>query len=89
MRIIPVNHLDAPFVENGVMSDIFAQGVERVEIMKRNARIIYWRWRYDGERWHRAALDFALVMPCCSFQRGEAALWHDKIVYLPGEELPH
>jgi len=52
-----------PLLEIVPSTDLFAEGIDRIEVLGDHIRTIYWRWKLEGEIWQRVALDFSVVMP--------------------------
>lgn len=76
--------LEAPVVELGPITDLFAEGVDRVEILGENARLVFWRWKVEAGEWQRVALEWAIVRPLHSL-RPPVEAWHNvRIIRPPG-----
>lgn len=78
---------DLPLVEQGPITDVFAEGIDRIEIIGENARLIYWRWRVAGEIWERVALDWALVRPIRSLHGLLEPRHGIRVIRPPGAEV--
>jgi hypothetical protein len=60
---VSTTKLATPLIEAVPITDLFAEGIDRVELLGEHARMIFWRWKLEGNVWQRHALDFAIVMP--------------------------
>lgn len=48
------------------ITDLFADGIGRIEIVGENVRLVFWRWRRIDGKWERVALEWAMVLPACA-----------------------
>jgi hypothetical protein len=70
-----------------MLTDVIADGVERIEIFGGYARVVYWHWRYHRGEWVKATLDVAIVRPIFSFT-SPFETWCDRVVRVPEPETP-
>jgi hypothetical protein len=69
-------------VETTPVTDLYAEGLDRIEILGDNVRTIYWRWKWEGGTWQRVALDFALIRPIKGLTI-PMHLWKARIIVKP------
>jgi hypothetical protein len=72
-------------LEPVAITDVIADGVQRIEVFGDNARIVYWHWRYRQGEWVKETLDVAIVRPISSFT-SPFEQWCDCVVRVPGPE---
>jgi hypothetical protein len=69
--------------EPAAITDVIADGIERIELFSDYARVVYWHWRYHQGSWVRTTLDVAIVRPLTSFTGGEIESWCPNVVRVP------
>lgn len=50
-------------VQETTINDLFAEDIERIEVMGEHARLVFWRWKFEGGKWVRVTLDWSVVLP--------------------------
>jgi hypothetical protein len=65
-----------------MITDVFAEGVERMEVLGDYARVVYWHWRFNDGAWIRSTVDVAIVRPVSSFTWPVDA-WCPRVVRVP------
>jgi hypothetical protein len=67
---MPVINADGvPLLELSNITDFYADGVHRVEVLGDNVRLIFFRWRYSEEGvWQRVAVEYARISPLRSLR---------------------
>ena len=60
----------SPFIEGGPVTDVYIDGIQRIEVCGDNARMIFFRLRgtVDGLNWEKVAADIAIVRPVRSLK---------------------
>lgn len=58
-----INDEGTPLIELTSITDFYADGIHRFEVLGANIRVIYFKWRYLDGIWQRVCADFARVMP--------------------------
>ena len=76
--------MNKDLLECGPITDLFAEGIDRVEVLGQNIRVVYWRWKLEDGVFRRVALDFAVVRPLGAFD-AQLRTWTDTVqVVTPG-----
>lgn len=61
---------EPPLIELSVVTDVYADGLHRVELLGDNIRIVYFRWKLAADgRWQKIAAEIAFVMPYRALKR--------------------
>ena len=78
---------DHPVQELGPITDLFAEDIDRIEVLGENVRMVFWRWKSDEGAWRRVALEWAMIVPLKSF-RLPADRWPNvKVIKPPGSNV--
>lgn len=66
-----LEYADETLIEMSNVTDIYADGLHRIELLGDNIRIVYFRWKIgeDGSRWQKVASDYAFVIPKSALKR--------------------
>ena len=76
-----------PLQEAGIITDLFAEGLDRVEVLGDQVRFVFWRWKRVGCSWQRIALEWAMVLPTRSLDV-PIEQWSAHVVRTPGIDPP-
>ena len=80
---------ETTLIELSTVTDVYADGLHRVELLGDNIRIVYFRWKMteDGTRWRKVSADVAIIIPHSSLKR-PLDQWAPVSVVAPPSERP-
>jgi hypothetical protein len=79
MSVVP-----EPLLELSPITDLFAEDIDRIEVLGDNVRLVYWRRQQISGCWQRVALEWAIILPLRTF-RSLVAVWPEARVVRPPE----
>jgi hypothetical protein len=76
-----------PVEELGPITDLFAEDIDRIEVLGENVRLVFWRWKSGDGAWRRVALEWAMVVPLRSFRLPVDRWPNVKVIKPPGSNI--